>query len=185
MTSDLSAKTFKFSPLLDPREGSDQKLIDLYDWWLAQRRDGQAMPSWSNVDVIDLKRWMGLLTIYQLLPDGSDAIFKLVGTRIVEAAGFDLTGKRLSAGSYTLTPEIVLANLHRISSHAHACVQTNPIMIAPTGFAKPSERLWMPFSEDGQHVDRILLYYHRVEIIVTDHHQGSKISCHRSYAPQR
>lgn len=166
MTSELSAKTFKFSPLLDPRESSNQKLVDLYDWWLAQRLDGQAIPSWSKIDVIDLKRWMGLLTVYQLLPDGSDAVFKLVGTDIVQIAGFDLTGKRLSAGSYTLTPEIVLENLNRIARHAHACIQTNPVLIAPTGYAKPSERLWLPFSEDDRHIDRILLFYSQIEIVV-------------------
>lgn len=166
MSADLDPDTFEFSPLLDPLESENSSLIALYEWWLSQRRDGQRMPSWALVDTIDLAPWMGWLTVYALLPDYSDAEFRLVGTNFVEAAGVDRTGKMLSEGSYSFTPAIVLRNLQRIGQHAHACVQRNPISITPTGYAEPSERLWLPFSEDDQHVDRILLFYSKIRIVV-------------------
>lgn len=103
MTASPTPETFSFSPLLDPRESGSAKLIRLYDWWLEQR-NGAAIPAWSTIDVVDLKEWMGWLTVYGILPNQSDAKFRLVGTRFAETAGLDLTGKMLSAQSYSLTP---------------------------------------------------------------------------------
>ena len=99
--------------------------------------------------MIELKPWMGWLTVYGILPDQSDAKFRLVGTRFAEAAGLDLTGRMLSAQSYSLTPEIVMENLRRIIAHGHACVQQNQIAVIP-----------------GQPVDRVMLFYNKVEVVV-------------------
>lgn len=172
MSDELTPETFNFSPLLDPRKSNNPELIALYDWWLAQREPDRRMPAWSAVDITELKPWMGWLTIYGLLPDRSDAKYRLVGSNFTEAAGYDMQGKMLSEGSYTLTPEIVLANLCRISDHGHACVQENPLEITPTRYARPSQRLWMPFSEDDRIVERILLYYSQVEIMVPPYSPG-------------
>jgi hypothetical protein len=165
MTDTLTPETFAFSPLLDPRESGSAKLVRLYDWWL-QQRNGAAIPAWSDIDVIELKEWMGWLTVYGILPDRSDAKFRLVGTRFAETAGLDLTGRMLSAQSYSLTPAIVMENLRRIIAHGHACVQQNQIAVLPYDYLRPSERLWLPFAEPGQPVDRVLLYYHKVEVVV-------------------
>jgi hypothetical protein len=172
MADRLDAKTFSFSPLVDPRASGNPFLIELYEGWLGLRPPGRRMPAWSDAEIIDLKPWMGWLTIYGLEPDRSDARYRLVGSAFAEAAGYDMTGKMLSEGAYTLTPEIVLANLCRISDHGHACVQENPLDITPTRFARPSQRLWMPFAEDDRTVDRILLYYSQVEIVVPPFGRG-------------
>ena len=160
-----SLETFQFSPLVDPRESNSPKVVRLYEWWLDKMRDG-AIPAWSDIDVIELKPWMGWLTVYGILPDQSDAKFRLVGTRFAEAAGLDLTGRMLSAQSYSLTPEIVMENLRRIIAHGHACGQQNQISVIPYDDLRPSERLWLPFAESGQPVDRVMLFYNKVEVVV-------------------
>lgn len=173
MSEAMTPETFRFSPLLDPRVSEAPSIVRLYEWWLDRKLD-EPVPAWSGVDVIDLKPWMGWLTLYGMLPDHSDAMFRLVGTHFVEAAGIDLTGRMLSEQSYSLTPAIVLANLRRIISHGHACLQQNPVPALPYNYATPSERLWMPFAEPGQPVDRVLLYYHKVEVVVPRYSQSRK-----------
>ena len=61
---------FKLNPLYDPRESESPTLLALYDWWCGLRR-GKTYPDWSDVDVTELKPWMGWLNIYGLLPDRS------------------------------------------------------------------------------------------------------------------
>ena len=170
MESDLSADNFKYSPLLDPRESAAPEVNRLYDWWL-ERKGERELPAWSDVDVVELKPWMGWLTVYGIAPDQSDAKFRLVGSHFAKAAGYDLTGRMLSEGSYTCTPAIVMTNLRRIIGHRHACLQSNKILTLRYHYAKPSDRLWLPFAEEGQPVDRIMLYYHKVEIIAEEGYQ--------------
>ena len=50
----------------------------------------------------------------------------------------------------------------------------NPVPALPYNYATPSERLWMPFAEPGQPVDRVLLYYHKVEVVVPRYSQSRK-----------
>lgn len=171
MTKDMTPETFQYSPLLDPRVSDAEEVTELYAWWLAQKGD-KPLPAWSDVEVMELKPWMGWLTIYGMLPDHSDARFRLVGSEFASAVGLDLTGRLLSEQSYSLTPAIVLRNLHRIIAHGHACLQRNPIPIIPNHYARPSDRLWMPFAEPGQPVDRVVLFFHKVEVMVPRFSRG-------------
>ena len=151
-------------PLLHPQESEDSKIMGLYDWWKSQKLQHDRLPNWSSVDVIELKPWMGWLIIYGLIDDGADALYRLVGSRFAEIAGVDLTVKCVSKGSYGLKPNIVLEYLRQVSLNGHACFQRNPVELISNISAKHTDRLWMPFSEDGKKVDRIMLYCAKIEI---------------------
>ncbi len=165
MNSEPTLESFQFSPLLDPQDSEAKAITDLYRIW-SDTRKGDALPAWSCLNIADLKPWMGWLTVYGIMPDQSDAVFRLVGSRFAAATGIDMTGKKLSEGSYSFTPQIVMENLRRIIAHGHACVQKNPVPTKPHNYARASERLWMPFAEPGQPVDRIMLYFHNLEVLV-------------------
>ena len=117
---------------------------------------------------------MGWLNIYGLLPDRSDAKFRLVGSEFASVTGYDLTGKKLSEGSYSMTPAIVLENLCRVADHGDASLQRNKIY-TNRHLSAPSERLWMPFAEPEQPVDRIMIFYQSVDVLVhpSDRKEGS------------
>ena len=103
--------------------------------------------------------------VYGLLPDYSDAEYRLVGNHIVERAGRDLTGSMVSQETYTLRPELVLFNLRRVCHYGGPCLQTNELELNTGGFVRSSERLWMPFSEDDETVNRLLLYHHNIKVV--------------------
>ena len=140
MMLNQNPESFQFSPLVDPRESDANEIRSLYKIW-DEMRVGDALPAWSRLNISVLKPWMGWLTVYGILPDQRDAIFRLVGSRFAAATGKDYTGKRLSQGSYSNTPEIVMENLRRIIAHGQACVQQNPVPTKPHNYAQASERL--------------------------------------------
>lgn len=151
------------SPLRLPSESQSPKVHALYEWWLSQIVDIKKYPKWSTVDVISLKDWMGSLVVYGIIDNQSDAVYRLVGTKITQAAGYDLTGKRVSEHSFTRSPGRVLENIKRIVLRETACTQDDSLISNKSGSALTTDRLWLPFSEDDQHVDRLLLYLDKIE----------------------
>lgn len=156
---------YEFPPLVDPRDSQSDLVLRLYAWWKSKRPEGLRFPTWSKVDIVDLRDWTGWLMVYGLLPDYSDAEYRLVGNQIVEKAGRDLTGSMVSEETYTLRPGLVLFNLRRICQYGGACLQTNELELNTGGFVRSSERLWMPFSDDGETVNRLMLYHHDIKVI--------------------
>jgi hypothetical protein len=159
---------YQFPPLLDPSESASEDIWRLHDWWLSIREPGDRYPKWSNVDIVDLKDCFGWLMVYGLEPDLSDAEYRLVGSMIVERAGYDLTGSRVSEQTYTLTPELVLFNLRRVCERSGCSLQTNPLDVNKTGRTRSFERLWMPFSEDQSTIDRLLIFHHNIKELGTE-----------------
>ncbi|MCR9175435.1 MAG: hypothetical protein NXI19_05465 [Alphaproteobacteria bacterium] len=156
---------YEFPPLLDPRESQSDSVLRLFAWWNSNRPVGLPYPKWSEVEIVELRDWTGWLMVYGLLPDCSDAEYRLVGGQIVEKAGYDLTGTTVSKATYTLRPDLVLQNLRRICLYGGACLQTNELEVNSGGFVRSHERLWMPFAEDGETVNRLLLYHHSIKVL--------------------
>ena len=156
---------YEFPPLLDTLDSQSDMVVQLHAWWNSKRPDGRRFPKWSNIDLVELRKWTGWLMVYGLLPDYSDAEYRLVGNQIVEKAGRDLTGHLVSEATYTLRPDLVLVNLRRICQYGGACLQTNELELNTGGYVRSSERLWMPFSEDGETVNRLMLYHNDIKVL--------------------
>jgi len=153
-----------YAPILRPEESRVEAVGALYSWW-SKLSGGRRPPRWSDVDVPDLRRWMGWLLIYDILDGGADSRYRLVGSAFAAAAGYDLTGSRLSERCYTLTPEVSLGILRRVVAHRDAAFQADRIVMLG-GCAACEDRLWLPYSEDGDTIDRVMLYFGKVELLV-------------------
>lgn len=81
----------------DPKalEVAAQDAAALLEFWHA-RGDGQGVPAWSDFDVVGLRQWLGDINLIEAVDDGNDFFFRIYGTRLAEAMGFDMTGKRVS-----------------------------------------------------------------------------------------
>jgi len=163
----------QFPPLVSPEASSSEKVLKLHDWWLSRIPAGRRLPTWSSVDVGELGEWIGWLLVFGILPDRSDAKYRLVGSEIVKRTGYDLTGRMVSQETYTLRPELVMYNLRRICDYGAACLQIDQLTVNRTGYATSRQRLWMPFSEDGSVIDRIVLYHDELTAAVPDHQRES------------
>ncbi|MCR9257145.1 MAG: PAS domain-containing protein [Alphaproteobacteria bacterium] len=162
--------TFQYAPLIDPAKYNHELIRGLAGWWRDQAaaQASDDLPDWNKVDKLSLMKWMGWLMVYELVGDGDkvvDARFRLVGTRIVDMAGYDLTGMLLSERSYSMTPEIVIGNLNRIAEHGQPAVQNNRIRTLGD-YAELSDRLWLPFSGEDGNVGTIMIYLANVNVLV-------------------
>ena len=70
-------------------------LRSLLDFW-SRSAAGNGAPNREQFDVFKLRPWLGHLSIYETVDDGSDFRIRLEGTSIVAITGEDWTGKRAS-----------------------------------------------------------------------------------------
>ena len=74
-------------------EISSRKVQTLLQWWLVQR--GDSIPDRSQLDPFDMKSLLPNLFLLDVEHDPFRVRYRLVGTRVREATGFDITGRYL------------------------------------------------------------------------------------------
>ena len=70
-------------------------LYSLLQFW-SNAADCDGVPSRDRLDAFALRPWLGHISIYEAVDDGSDYRIRLEGTAIVAITGEDWTGKRAS-----------------------------------------------------------------------------------------
>lgn len=83
---------FGEKPCLSGRAG------ELFDLWRGHAGEARP-PRRRDIDVADLRPWLGRLMMVDVLPGGRDFRFALVGTMVVEMLQADMTGELLSKTS--------------------------------------------------------------------------------------
>jgi hypothetical protein len=77
------------------------QLLSLFDYWLAKRGHNFA-PHRADFDPIDLPKLLPHLILSEVGDGGNEILYRLVGTEIVKAHGYDYTGytvQRLTSGA--------------------------------------------------------------------------------------
>lgn len=90
-------------------------------FWTSKFRSG-ILPGRADFDVFEMKEWLGRILIMEVLDDGADFRYRLIGTNIVQINGRDLTGKRVTDSQYNENIEQVL------SSFRLPVIQRSPIV---------------------------------------------------------
>lgn len=134
----------------------------LVAWWNALDRSPDGLPSWSDVDPATLQKWMGWICLYDVIDGGRDIRYRLVGTRITEQAGIDLTGRLVSQGVYAATPGVLLEYMRQLGAKP-VPTWTKRVMETQQGFAITHDRIWLPFRRAGDTLDMWLMYVCRLE----------------------
>lgn len=82
--------------LSDPTQITDWLPRRAFEYWLAKRRGGR-LPDRADLDPVEIPRLLPFVSLIQALPDEpGDFLYRLVGTAMVQMAGRDMTGKRVS-----------------------------------------------------------------------------------------
>ncbi len=137
------------------------ELYRLAALWHGKRR-GRFMPARSDLDPIELKPWLGWLSLVRVLDGGEDFVFVVHGTNAGWVTGLALQGRNTDA----LPPS---ARLPVVESYRLACHLRRPLfsaMIARDDQRRRVvlERAILPLSGDGVTVDRLLVGLGRHEI---------------------
>jgi hypothetical protein len=127
--------------------------LDLYSYWLS-KREGRIMPARGDINPADIPHLLPYLMIIE--KNGEEFRYRLVGSAIVRAVGYDATGA--TVGSYLAAPEV--------AEEARAIfgrVFTGACPVFATGEYIPKLRacfslsiLILPLSQDGATVSKTI-----------------------------
>jgi hypothetical protein len=92
----------------------------LKQYWDA-KRGARRMPARADIDPADLRMHLGWLELVDVLPDCSDFRFRLLGTRINEAFGRDVTGKLVTELYAEKDPDYCAVFLSHFRTVARDC----------------------------------------------------------------
>lgn len=133
---------------------ADAALRKLYGLWEGRRR-GRAVPARRDLDVLELREWLGWLTVIDMIDGGDDFIYRIFGTSQASQIGMDLTGRRASACP-AVTPSF-LANLRQAAAVKRPIFGTRVIEISARGYAYRWQRLILPLSRHGDDVETFMI----------------------------
>jgi hypothetical protein len=116
------------------------------------------MPARSNIDPLDMpQEILPGICLVEVVPDQRRYVYRLVGTGDVEVRGHDPTGKSVFEGFFGPSLEIVLANYDRVVSTRAPYLDPRHYM-AITGRYVTDETIFLPLSDDGERVNKILVH---------------------------
>ena len=130
------------------------RVRQLRDYW-ESKRQGRAMPARADIDPSELKPLLPYLIITDLFTDPLRVRFRLAGTRVCEAFGFNVAGRWLDELDLTADVPFWLAQYERMIA------ARTPVYGRTTGTQGPVELFrsdWamFPLSSDGVRVDQCL-----------------------------
>lgn len=137
-----------------PRLGDN----DIYRLW-AGKRGARQYPARGDFDVAEFAPWLGDIELVDVIRE-ADRIryrYRLVGTRITEIDGSDLTGR--------YADEVFGDDLARITREYEEVLRTGApclrhftVQSKRRGFAATYDKLVLPLAGDGETVDMLLVY---------------------------
>ncbi len=133
-----------------------------YDYWDEKRR-GRAMPARSDIDPLEMKRWLpgtALVNVTHNPPGAStpyELRYRLIGTMPTKLRGQDVTGMKVEIGYFGASLEAALEN-YRLVIEEKTLVYDWDRTRSSDGFAREAETLLLPLSADGETVDMVLVY---------------------------
>ncbi len=132
-------------------------------YWQGKRPADGRLPARSHLDPVEMKRWLGNLSILDVIDGGRDFMFRLYGSVLAQAVGFDMTGK--SASDYPGGRQNVLIESYRAVLAARR-PQLSSVIVRFSGRpVMPAwERMVAPLAHDGAAVDKLIVLAYRVEL---------------------
>lgn len=130
------------------------KLQTLYDLWLTRRGDGIAMRR-ADLDPTEIPRMLPCLILSDVGDGGRAIRYRLVGTEIVAAHGFDYTGKTIEELTSGETLDFTRALYGTVVTQAVPVYSEGQFRWAGREH-RWTKRLHLPLTRDGKVVDMVL-----------------------------
>jgi hypothetical protein len=131
-------------------------LEPLYRYWDKKRGD-RRMPRRADIDPSELVPFLPALMIVDVVADDRRYVYRLVGTREVDARGRDPTGRPVGEAFMGASREGVLRNYDRVKLTGRPHIDTGTVVTTKDRL-DDSHVIFLPLSEDGQTVTQILVY---------------------------
>jgi hypothetical protein len=125
-------------------------------YWDAKRGD-RPMPRRGDIDPTELVPFLRSMMIVDVVDDIRRYVYRLVGTREVEARGSDPTGQPVGQAFLGSKLERVYANYDRVVASAAPHIDAGTV-VTTKNRVDDSHVIFLPLSEDGRKVTQILVY---------------------------
>ena len=140
---------------IEDAEQIESRLIrQLFVYWQSKCRDGR-IPRRADIDPAEIIRLVPNILIVDVEYNPFRVRFRLAGTKVVQATGFEITGKYLD--------EIVLADDEGpfLESYQFACATKSPVLARIKWHLDAEttgeyDACFLPLSEDGETVNKVL-----------------------------
>ncbi|WP_157845997.1 PAS domain-containing protein [Kiloniella litopenaei] len=141
---------------LDFLDTCPESIRAFYKYW-DSKRQGRQMPSRADLDPIEMKEFLSSIILVDVKRQPLDFVYRLVGTKEVDARGFDPTGRSVSEGSFGATVEEVLTNYRIVSEHKCPVYDREGV---PSDIANlwQGDAILLPLSDDDETVNMVVAY---------------------------
>jgi hypothetical protein len=128
----------------------DPRLRRFYDYWMS-KRGARRMPARRDIDPLEFPYLLGHLMLVDVLSDPQRFRVRLHGTNLVTRMHYDMTGRLLDDVPKPEWRTYVLDRCRGLAASGEALLLTNDLLL--DGWTSRYEALWLPFSDDGTHVN--------------------------------
>ena len=137
-----------------------RKIREIFDYWQSIRPDAGLLPGRQHFDPLSVPE---LLPNFRLIDVHRDPLrfrYRLVGTRVVEAHGYDMTGEWLDEAHLEFRSDTLL---HReyigvVDERRPSYRRGKPVFGINADKYTEIERILLPFARDGVTVDILLAF---------------------------
>ena len=127
----------------------------MYRYWRSKCQ-GDRLPRRADIDPLEFPRLLPNVTIVEVVADERRYIYRLVGTKEVEVRGRDPTGRSVLEGFFGPSVEDALRCYDTVVASRLPYYDDEPY-VTPDRRYSDDETLFLPLSEDGDTVNRILV----------------------------
>jgi hypothetical protein len=135
---------------------SSEAIQQMYRYWRS-KCDQDRLPKRSAIDPAEMRRFLPQITIVEVVPDERRYVYRLVGTMEVEIRGRDPTGRSVIEGFFGPSLDNVLGCYDTVVA-TKSPLYDDERFVTPDGRYSDDETLFLPLSEDGENVNRVLVF---------------------------
>jgi hypothetical protein len=153
--------------IVEPLDEPVSKFLwDLHMYWLSKR--GQAFaPSWSAISASEVKPWLNYVALMDVVGDEPRFRIRLWGTGLVRAYDKDITGKWMHECDLNFVLFDLIEQMARVVREMRPNTLRARFTKNTDGRYLDYERIALPLSNDGDHVNMILCGYKIYEARLT------------------
>ena len=127
-------------------------------YWRA-KAGGRRMPARGDIDPSELKPYLPRISLIDVVPDDRRFVYRLVGTEEAALRGYDPTGKSVGEGYFGPNRELAFQHYQYPVDHRAPFCYRGDFEVSD-GSIENEDVVFLPLSEDDDHVNMILLFYH-------------------------
>ncbi len=136
--------------------GCHERVRAIYRYW-DSKRNGRLMPRRADLDPLDIPRFLPEICLVDVVADARKYVYRLIGTNEVAMRGRDPTGSAVGDGYFGTSAQSVFLNYDGVKDSRAPRIDRDPSITSDDRFIQ-HESIFLPLSDDGLHVNMILVF---------------------------